>query len=271
MPLMCMLLPAAFVNSWSFGIVLLSSACVLTYCGASLHNSIQDRDHLLPGYAKALAFALPVVALVVSYQNKVVFFTVLAWIALGLLYNTVSRKIVLGDISVLGITHLAIPVISSGIILGMELAQLLKIAVYLYAIFLFLGSMKNIKDTESDKARGYKTFSTVLPKGEHLTKVLAGSASLLMLASYFVLGLSYRFLVLFAVIVTLKLYSFTIKDKGTGFSLFKYSFVLFLLSIILDKTQVPAIILTGTAYSFIYLMPYIITLVKQQRVVVANG
>ena len=217
MPLSAMLIPAALADKINADVFILSLVCLLTYCGASIHNAIRDNDYPLPNYAKYLIYIFPGVAFAFACTNWIIFFTLIAWILLGVAYNTIARRVIFGDIAILGITHLAIPIISSSLLLGYALQESMFAAAYIYALFLLVGNMKNIKDAESDKKRGYRTINTIIKNGENITQYLAGSAGIMMFLASFIFDLSYKFLILFTVITALAIYSFSIRNKAEGF------------------------------------------------------
>ena len=276
MPLSAMLIPAALADKINADVFILSLVCLLTYCGASIHNAIRDNDYPLPDYAKYPTYIFHGLAFAFACTNMIIFFTLITWILLGVVYNTIARRVIFGDITLLGLTHLAIPMISSSLLLGYPLLESMFAAAYIYALFLLLGNMKNIKDAESDKKRGYKTINTITKNGEHITRYLAGIAWAMMLLALFIFDLSYRFLILFIAITALAIYSFSISNKAEGFHIFKLAFIAFLFSMIIDKTNNIAIITTGAAYCIIYLIPVIAkqisgTKIKKEAEVMVYG
>ncbi len=266
MPLSAMLIPAALADRINADIFLLSLVCLLAYCGASIQNSIKDKDYLLPSYAHYMVYILPILAFVFACTNIIILLTLISWILLGVIYNTIARRLIFGDIAVLSLTHLAIPMVSSSLLIGFPLKESMIAAAYICLLFILMGNMKNIKDAKSDKKRGYKTINTITKKGEQITICLAGISWVMMFFALFIFDLSYRFFIPFAAITALAIYSFSLTDKAKGFHLFKMAFILFLFSIIVAKTSNITIIITGAVYCAIYFIPMIVKKMPKIRI-----
>jgi len=94
---------------------------VLIYSAAGIHNAIRDKDYNLPKNSNWTILLFLASGILISLFNKIIFFTAIAAIILGLIYNTISRYILFGDSSVLAITHYTLPCFSCSLLVGINL------------------------------------------------------------------------------------------------------------------------------------------------------
>jgi 4-hydroxybenzoate polyprenyltransferase len=78
--------------------------------------------------------------------------------ALGFIYNEFSRKIILGDSLVAGMTHFSLPLFFTGLITNTKIEILLPMTIIIFFIAPTIAPITNIKDMEEDKKRNYKTL-----------------------------------------------------------------------------------------------------------------
>jgi 4-hydroxybenzoate polyprenyltransferase len=184
-----MLIPVAFINTLNLNLLFLAICCILLYSGFSIHNAIQDNDYILPKYAKLVFIGMVLLSILLSFYNKIIFFTVVAWIVLGYIYNTVSRKYLFADISVLCATNFGIPILSSGLLLGLDISFALLLSGFMYIIYWFILNIKNMVGWEEDKLRGYKTIGTKYDNTSGLLKIFYISSFVLIVLSSFIFNM----------------------------------------------------------------------------------
>ena len=250
MPLSAMLIPAALADRINAEIFILSLVCLLAYCGASIQNAIKDKDYILPDYAHYMVYILPILAFVFACTNIIILLTLISWILLGVIYNTIARRVIFGDISVLSLTHLAIPMISSSLLIGFSLKAALIAAAYICLLFILMGNMKNIKDTRGDKNRGYKTITTELSKGESIAKGFYLASILGMGMTYFIFNLSQYFIFIYGIILIISFNIIMTKNKLSSLNMVRMAFSVFILGFIISKTIQWTIIIPSIAYCF---------------------
>jgi 4-hydroxybenzoate polyprenyltransferase len=156
--LIVMLLPSAYLSEFSYEVLFLMLISFFIYSGSSIFNAYKDKDYPLPRYFPYIIFLCFFISFILSLFHIALFFSWISWILLGFFYNTISRKILLGDGIVVGFTHYLIPVFSSSIILGISWDILIPLSFLSYLIGFFMIPVTNLKDIEGDIKRGYKTL-----------------------------------------------------------------------------------------------------------------
>jgi hypothetical protein len=141
-------------------IYLLTICLILLYAPGGILNALKDKDYALPKYSKIVVYILPLIALIISFGNPKVFLASLIWILLGFAYNLFSRKILLADTSIMGITHYFVPVFFTLWILGKDLIPSMEISILIYFTFWLIIPLKNLNGIKKDKSLGYKTLTT---------------------------------------------------------------------------------------------------------------
>ena len=96
-----MIIPCAFVNRINVDVLLFALSCIFLYSSMGLFNAIKDKDYDLPRYAKLISLFLVFLSLLISFFNKIIFITFLLWLILGVIYNTIARKILFADAFIL--------------------------------------------------------------------------------------------------------------------------------------------------------------------------
>jgi len=135
--ILAILVPAAFADKIAPELGVLILSCILIYAVASIHNAKKDNDYSLPEYYREVMIGLAAIALAIASSSRTVFFTAIAWIALGLFYNTIARRMLFGDNTVLAITHFGLPVFSSSIITGIDARTTAILTAFTFAAFWF--------------------------------------------------------------------------------------------------------------------------------------
>lgn len=158
------MVPVSFAGKINLGIVLFCLSSILLYCAAGIQNAKKDNDYRLPKYTDKIVILLTLLAFFVSAFTLYSFIGLAIEFILGIIYNFYSRKILFGDVTVLSFSHFAWPAFISSALLGIDFALSLKISAYLFMILWFSMHVKNLKDKQSDRKRGYKTLSTAFDK-----------------------------------------------------------------------------------------------------------
>lgn len=250
------LVSAAFANRINMGIVLLILCDVLVYAVFGIHNAIKDNDFEVPGYSRVIMLLLLGMAVAISSLNIIVFVTVMMWIVLGLLYNTIARHILFGDSSVIGITHFALPSFSASLILGNDLFMSGLLAFLFFVIAWFLVQTKNLKDTRDDKKRGYVTMSTVFSDGTIMTQLLLGVSVSVMIGTYVLFSFSFVSFVFSMIIFGCLVYSLFLINLGRekdGLGVLRLIIMVFLFGLIFQMTRNIAILGLSFCLILVYL------------------
>jgi len=255
--IMVIMVSAAFANTINKDVFVLCLCSLLIYSSASIHNAIKDRDYYLPSYSKKVMLGLIILSLLLSLSNKIIFFAVIIAISLGFIYNTISRFFLFGDTIILSITHFALPSISSSLLLGLNIKFAFILAGFMYIFSWLTVHSKNLKDTEDDKERGYKTLTTIFKNGRIISILLLELSFLFMLVAYFLFNLTNTFLVIFSIIfiVQLVIVYQVIKNKNhSALKLIRLLTILFLFGIIVDRTNKFIIIVMPLSLFLLYLI-----------------
>ena len=255
--LMIILVSASFANRVSTELVILGVVSILIYSGLGIQNAIQDKDYLLPSYSGFAIFILLIIGLIISLFNFIIFLTAMAWILLGYFYNTLSRYVLFGDTTLLSITHFALPLFSSSILVGFNMKFSLILAGTFFVIFFFIMPMKNLKDSLDDKIRKYKTLPTSGRKGKSITLILFSISIIPMACAYFLFNLSLIYIAFMILIILLGMFiikkSLSKKEKS-AVNLTRLFMLLFLFGFIVSKTSNFRIILLASGLGIFYLL-----------------
>ncbi len=251
------LIPAAFASKITTEILVLSLCCILLYSVSGIHNSKRDKDHPLPGYYKKFMIFLVISTILLSLTNWIIFITVIIELILGIIYNTISRKILFGDATVLGFSHAAIPILASSLLLKLNFLLSLKLAGVLYVFIWLLGNARNQKDAKGDKKRGYKTYATILKDSRSMTKSFIRLSFLVMLISFLIFDLSSQYIAILCLIYFIHLIIFILTDMkkdALAMQITRLTIILFSLAFIIGKTSNYFIISLNLMLSFLFLI-----------------
>lgn len=256
--LTAIMVPVAFAGFINKDIFILFSVCMLTYAAAGVQNAIKDKDYEVPlKAAKVFSGICLLGAAYLALQNMIVFITFAAWIILGLFYNTIARKMMFGDVTVLAITHHTLPTFSAALILGMPVSEAGALSAFMFVTFWFIIHLKNLKDANDDLVRGYKTITTERKDGTLLTKVLFEISVMLIFSAYFLFELSYVYLWAVLGVILLKaviLYLVDVEKHENALNVMRLMVIVFLGGMILDKTRDFLILGISGALAFAYLV-----------------
>jgi 4-hydroxybenzoate polyprenyltransferase len=113
---------------------------------------------LLPKNSKKISYIIISLAIIVSlFEIHSLIYIIISSI-LGFIYNEFSRKIILGDSLVAGMTHFSLPLFFTGIITKTNMDIVLPITIIAFFIAPTIAPITNIKDIKEDKKRNYKTL-----------------------------------------------------------------------------------------------------------------
>ena len=256
---MAILVPAGFADYLPLELIIMGFSAILIYSAAGIHNAMKDGDYVLPDYSKKVVLLLLAFGIVVSLFNYLIFLTALTSIILGYLYNTVSRFVLLGDSTVLAVTHFALPSFSSSIILDLPFGLAMNLSMILFFVAWFIIPTKNLKDTEEDKNRNYVTLTTRFNSGVFITKSFLIISFLIMSSSFHIFGLSYNFVLLLLVnlmIIMIALISINSNHEKQGLCILRITMLIFMLGLIIEKSS-DAIILTFALLIFSLYLSYL--------------
>lgn len=172
-PLVMMLVPIALSGAVTPQVVAFAVMLTLMYGAVSLHNSWVDHDVLLSKGEFYLGYyGILLINTIIAFCFNLLGVLAL-YVFLGLLYNTISRRILLGDMVIMMFTHSFIPMYITGNLLGIGYPENLLLASINALLFFTLGNIRNFKGYAEDIGRGYKTIATVFPVDSAI-KVMCG-------------------------------------------------------------------------------------------------
>ncbi|MBU0758205.1 MAG: UbiA family prenyltransferase [Nanoarchaeota archaeon] len=251
------LVPVAFADTINMQVILFMLCGVLFYAAAGIHNAKIDNDYALPGYAGSVVVFLSLLSLLISLTNMIFFVTILLYLILGIFYNKYSRSILFGDVTVLAFTHHTLPVISTSILLGIEKSMIIRLSVYMFITFWFLIHIKNLKDTEQDRKRGYRTFSTDFSRGREIILFLFELGFMCIFAAYFIFGFSIKYLIAAIFLFFLKqkiIKSARTGNEETALDLMRLMVLAFLFLFVIEETKNFAVLISGVGIVCMYLL-----------------
>jgi len=258
-----MMVPVAFADTINLDILCLGLVCMLVYSVAGIHNAVKDDDYKLPSYYKTAIVIIAVAALLISFRHHIIFLSYLSWIGLGAFYNTVARFYLFGDVTLLSITHHTLPTVSSSLLLGLDFKTTMLLALFMFITFWFIIHSKNLKDTNEDRRRGYKTLTTEKKTGIVNTKLFFEISFLCVFVAYFIFGFSRMYLYALVGVLIVKIaitYLMDLKKHEHALNITRLMAILFLGAMIFDRSNNHTIILASVLIGFSYLVFMIIDL-----------
>ena len=250
-------------------IYLLTICLVLLYAPGGILNALKDEDYILPKYSKIVVYILPLIALIISFENTTLFLASISWIIFGYIYNVFSRKILFLDNTLICITHHFIPVFFSLIILGETIKNSFFIGTYIYLVFWFLAPIKNLNGIEKDKNLKYKTLPVVYKQGKKITFILYYVSFILMIPAYFIFELNALYLALLFALLLLFLITKKIEKRKNYSGMLKIARLiisLFGFAITISITKNIKLIILGSTIIFFFLEETIKKLIKYQEI-----
>ncbi len=266
--LIAILVPVAFANNINKGIYSLGAVCIFTYMAAGVMNAKKDNDYEISSYYRIFVFVLLVIAFLFSLGNIIVTITFFTWMILGGIYNYLARYYLFGDVTLLSITHHTIPTFSSAMVLGLDMKTSIAISVFMFITFWFIIHLKNLKDTEDDRNRGYKTMTTDIGNGLPNTKLCFELSFFCMFLAYFIFDLSQTYLIVFTAILLVKIlvtYFIDLDAYTTALNFMRFMVIVFLFGLIIDKVSDPDILYLSMAIAILYVVFLLADLVDELR------
>lgn len=180
-----LMIPIAFANKVNLNVVFLCLSLIILYAAVGVQNAKKDNDYELPGYVNLVVYGLVITAFLFSLKHIIIFSTTLTILVLGLIYNFISRYVLLLDVTVVTATHHSLPMLATSLLLNLNMKLIIILCTYIYFVYWLFIHIKNLKDKEDDKNRGYKTIATEFKNGRKITLILFEISFLLMVAGYF--------------------------------------------------------------------------------------
>lgn len=165
------LIPFAIKNSNLKEYFIFILPIILIYSSIAIQNAIKDNDYFLPKNAKKISYLIIILGIGISLLNIYSFMYGVLCTLLGFIYNKFSRKIILGDSLIAGLTHFSLPFLFSGLIVGMEIKTLISLSIIFFFISPSIGPTTNLKDIEKDKKLKYKTLVNSVKNPEKIAKI----------------------------------------------------------------------------------------------------
>lgn len=238
---MLILLGIALKNKINTEIIFLTLSMILIYSSAGIHNSIKDKEILPKNKEKLILFLPLILAIIISLQNRILFLATFLWISLGLTYNTISRKILFMDITLISITHYIIPLSFSLILLGEPIPQAIKTGIIVTITFWFFFQIKNIKGKKEDKNLNYKTLSTVYKNGDTLSVISSIFSIILLTTLQFQLDV-HMILIFTTVLIYISGIKTIKKDEEKSLNLFRLLYIFSIFSLITTTKNIEIIL-----------------------------
>ncbi|MFH0874627.1 MAG: hypothetical protein V1859_01730 [archaeon] len=257
--------PISTFYAISFEFTLFCVAATLLYCALGIMNAWLDNDFSLPLLWKKVVFIMFIATIIVSLFSIKVFFAVLAYIFLGIIYNTVARKIFMMDGILLSIAHYFLPVFFTSYLLNADIVNSLYLSFYFFAFSFFFMPLKNIRGAKEDRKRGYKTIPAMHVAGGIITLMLMDISFFVMLIGFFAFRLSLIYLVcLFLMLVLGSILKFLHSSGNEELfgHVFRLGLIFFPLSFILSSSPPLYVVLFPFAL-FIVLIYKIYSFIKK--------
>ncbi|MFW5886583.1 MAG: UbiA family prenyltransferase [Bacteroidota bacterium] len=253
-PILASITPLALTTTLNIYPIISILSCILIYAAASIHNAYIDNDFLVKKKTRRISILFVIFALIISAFNPITFLVSLLWISLGLLYNTVSRRILFADTIILSITHILLPYFSTVYLLNIIEINSIGLGIILTTIFLLLSQTKNLKGHKDDKKRNYKTPMTVFRNGNFIINIFFLFSISLMISVYYSLGFQKLFLLSSTIILFLVMFSYCFKEEKM-LKIMRFIFLFFVMSIITHFSSSIIPIMMSIIFCFLYALP----------------
>lgn len=254
------LIPAAYKNTLPIEILTLATIIILIYSASSIYNAYKDNDYKLPKYSKKIILTLTLTALILALTNKTIFTISIIAIILSYIYNTSARFIILGDTFIAGLTHFVLPLLTSSIIVEMQITKVIPLSIALYSTAICIGPVTNLKDIEEDKKRNYKTLVNSIKNPFSTTGLIFEITFISIALIYLFLEINNPIFLLIPIfilkiLVTNKIYN---KKPRQALNLLRLYLISAFLILIFNLTTNIKIISAGTTILIIYILTLIL-------------
>lgn len=268
--ILVMLIPWAYVGILPYKTLYLIIACIACYAAAGVDNSVMDRDEEKIAGKINVAYMLYASAILISSFNWIILISSLIWVACGIIYNRIARKVPFGDASMIAFSHFAFPLSVSSYMSGLGIQIILLWASFLYAVTWLAIHTKNLKDTGRDGRNRYWTLTTRYEKGRIVSVALFIISVLLTGISPMIFGIGMRFfasylLLIMIGVITAK--SFLNGKDRIAVMTARLYLALFPAAIVISISQMIWPILAAMSLLFVLVIPlgYSIVLMKGVR------
>ena len=267
-PTAYIMIPVAFANKINLDICLLIISCTLMYAVGGLINAKADKDY--PTECLTItSWIFLFTAITLSLHNLIITATILISFIMSFIYSKYSRHILFGDSIALATTHIAIPMISSALILGI-LPKIILLTPYLMLTLAIIAPMKNLNGIETDKKRKYKTLMTIFKNGKTPTHILMKLYFIIAFSAFFLFDLTKKFLAIIAVLFLIQIIMdicMTTKKEIEAYGLVRLVIISLPFAFVFDKATNPILPLISLTFINIYFAYYI----TKFRTIKTNG
>ncbi len=253
-PVSSIIIALAFANRFNFDAFILIILTVLIYSFGGLMNAVCDRDYKVVKSAMLFVLFLVFLALAISHKKEIMMFVAIS-IGLSFIYNKLSRRILLGDSFILGLTHGAVPFIAASMLMKISHSFSISFGTYIFLVLFLLVPMKNFNGIREDRKRGYKTLITSYKNGKFLTLLMFVISGIIFIAIYFAFGLPKTYLVaiLMAFVVKIEiLFLVFAKEKIKAYELTRILVIILCLGIVYSVATELKIILLSNIVFYLY-------------------
>ncbi len=267
-PISYIMIPVAIINKINLDIFLLMISCTLMYAVGGLINAKVDEDYPTK-YLTITSWVFLFTAITISLHNLIITITILISFIIGFIYNKYSRHILFGDSLALATTHIAIPMISSALILGI-FSKIMTLTPYLMLALAIITPMKNLNGVEADKKRKYKTLMTILKNGKTPTHILMKLYFIVAFSAFFFFNLTKKFLIIIVILFFIQIIMdicMTSKKEVEAYGLVRLVIISLPFAFVFDKAINPILPLISLTFINIYFTYYIIKF----RTIQTNG
>lgn len=259
MPISFIMIPVAFANIINLDIFILMICCILMYCVGGLVNAKTDEDFELKKVNLLIIFLLGS-SILLSFYNYIIFFAVMASLFMSFIYSKFSRFVLFGDSIALSITHVAIPILSASLILGLSINIFIPLVGFVVVPFWMITPMKNLRGIEEDKKRGYKTLMTRYKNGKNVTHILLSLYFIIIFFLYFLFNLGHKFLFIIFLMFVVKVfmdYYMNTEREVVAYGLVRLVIIMLPFAFVFDKALNIVFPLISSTFIFTYFLYFL--------------
>lgn len=255
--LIVILIPAAYKDILKIEVMFLFLIVAFIYSASSIFNAYKDNDYDLPSYFPMIILILLFLSILMAMTNYILLIGTFSAIVLGYIYNTHARFIVFGDGIIAGLTHYAIPILISSLLVGLDIGLSLTFSSIFYLLAISIGPITNLKDIEKDKILGYKTIVTLTKNPYAVSITFLNISFILIFVLYIMIGIeSYSLLSLIPIFLLEKNIETKIQDKKSelALNLLRLYLILSFMFLIILLTTSFYILLISSSILLVYLL-----------------
>lgn len=259
-PVSYIMIPVAIANKITPDIFVLIICGILGYAIGGLINAKADNDFDIKNVNIAIATIL-ITAIIISLYNIIITITLLIGFVMGYIYSKPSRHILFGDSIILSITHVAIPMISASLILGLNAITILPLTLAIMAFYATIDQMSNLNGILGDKKNRYKTLMTTSKNGKLHTHLLMNISFVIAFTIYFLFNLSNKFLLIILLLFSIEIimnYLMNSKGEIEAYGLMRLVAIIFPFAFVFEWAHNIEIFLVSLTFIDTYFIYYII-------------